>query len=95
MLYCWAIYMKHLARFQVIHKGIVLDFTEEPEGGYTVTVPSLPGCISYGKTFEESIDMIEDAMRGYLAVAKEEGLFVPEETKQQLEANITRISLAR
>ena len=46
--------------FQVIDKGIVLNFVEEPEGGYTVTVPSLPGCVSYGKTFEEAIIMIKD-----------------------------------
>ena len=87
--------MKHLAHFQVIHKSIVLDFTEEPEGGYTVTVPSLPGCISYGKTFEEAVEMIDDAIKGYLLVAKEEGLFVQEGTENQFEVNTKRISLAR
>ena len=74
--------MKKAARFQVISKGIVLDFTKEPEGGYTVTIPSLPGCVSYGKNFEEAIKMIKDAMLGYLSVAKEEGLLVPEEMEQ-------------
>ena len=59
------------AHFQVINKGIVLDFTREPEGGYTVTVPSLPGCVSYGRNFEEATEMIKDAMEGYLSVAKE------------------------
>ena len=69
--------------FQVINKGVVLDFTKEPEGGYTVTVPSLPGCVSYGKTFEQAIEMIKDAIQGYLKVAKEEGLLIPEEIVQQ------------
>ena len=69
--------------FQVIHKGVVLDFAKEPEGGYTVTVPSLPGCVSYGKTFEEAIEMIKDAMQGYLKVAKEEGLLIPQELEEQ------------
>lgn len=69
---------KTSAHFQVINKGIVLDFVKEPEGGYTVTVPSLPGCISYGKNFEEAVLMIKDAMEGYLAVAKKEGLLIPE-----------------
>ena len=64
--------------FQVIRGGIVFELQTEPEGGYTISVPSLPGCISYGKTFEEAIDMIKDAMAGWLAVAKEEGLPVPE-----------------
>ncbi|MCK4811330.1 MAG: type II toxin-antitoxin system HicB family antitoxin, partial [Methanosarcinales archaeon] len=27
----------------------------EPEGGYTVIVPSLPGCVTYGDTIDESI----------------------------------------
>lgn len=69
---------KTSAHFQVINKGIVLDFVKEPEGGYTVTVLSLPGCISYGKNFEEAVLMIKDAMEGYLAVAKKEGLLIPE-----------------
>jgi len=68
---------KGSTHFQVINKGIVLDFTKEPEGGYTVTVPSLPGCVSYGRTFEQAIEMIKDAMQGYLKVAKAEGLLIP------------------
>lgn len=40
--------------------------TPEPEGGYTVTVPSLPGCVSYGKTIDEARGMIADAIQGYL-----------------------------
>ena len=58
--------------FQVIRDGVVFELQSEPEGGYTISVPSLPGCISYGKTFEEAIEMIKDAMEGWLAVAKEE-----------------------
>ncbi len=38
----------------------------EPEGGYTVTVPGLPGCISYGSTHEEAVEMIKEAIQGYL-----------------------------
>jgi antitoxin HicB len=65
--------------FQVIRGGVVFEFQSEPEGGYTVTVPSLPGCISYGETFEKAMDMIKDAMVGWLAVAREEGVPVPEQ----------------
>jgi antitoxin HicB len=68
--------MRKTEHFQVISKGIVFDFVKEPEGGYTVTVPSLPGCVSYGNNFEEAVKMIKDAMKGYLKVAKEEGLFI-------------------
>lgn len=36
------------------------------EGGYTVTVPALPGCISEGDTFEEAFANIKEAMELYL-----------------------------
>lgn len=38
----------------------------EPEGGYTVTVPALPGCITYGKTVSEAKRMAADAIEAYL-----------------------------
>lgn len=65
--------------FQVIRGGIVFELQPEPEGGYTITVPSLPGCISYGETFEQAMEMVKDAMAGWLAVAKEEGVPIPEQ----------------
>jgi predicted RNase H-like HicB family nuclease len=43
----------------------------EPEGGYTVIVPSLPGCITYGKTLEEARRMALDAVKAYLESLKE------------------------
>jgi antitoxin HicB len=39
----------------------------EPEGGFTVTVPALPGCVTYGGTLEEARLMASDAIQGYLA----------------------------
>lgn len=65
--------------FQLIRNGIVFELQSEPEGGYTITVPSLPGCVSYGNTFEDAVEMIKDAMEGWLAVAKEEGVPIPEQ----------------
>ena len=65
--------------FQVIRGGVVFELQPEIEGGYTISVPSLPGCISYGKTFEEAIEMIKDAIKGWLAVAAEEGVPIPDQ----------------
>lgn len=39
---------------------------KEPEGGYTVLVPSLPGCVTYGKTIEEAIKMAQEAIELYI-----------------------------
>ncbi|MEJ5239582.1 MAG: type II toxin-antitoxin system HicB family antitoxin [Anaerolineales bacterium] len=36
------------------------------EGGYTVYVPSLPGCISEGETIEEALKNIQEAIELYL-----------------------------
>ncbi len=40
-----------LKKFLVTEEDITYEFEEAEEGGYTVTVPDLPGCISEGDTF--------------------------------------------
>ena len=40
----------------LIRNGILLEFQQEQEGGYTVVVPALPGCVSYGETFERALE---------------------------------------
>jgi antitoxin HicB len=42
---------------------------DEEDGGYTVSIPELPGCISCGDTVAEALLMIQDAMSGWLSVA--------------------------
>ena len=50
------------------------------EDGYWVAeCPSLPGCISQGKTKEEAIANIKEAIRGYIAALEEDHLPVPED----------------
>jgi len=39
---------------------------KQEEGGYTVYVPSLPGCISQGETREEAVENIKEAVKLYL-----------------------------
>jgi predicted RNase H-like HicB family nuclease len=50
---------------------------KEPEGGYTVTVPSLPRCVTYGDTIEEAIEMAKDAIELYIESLKEHGEEIP------------------
>ena len=38
----------------------------QEEGGYTIYVPSLPGCISQGETKEEALNNIKEAIELYL-----------------------------
>lgn len=41
-------------------------FLEERDGGYSVIVPTLPGCVSQGDTFEEAAANIQEAIELYL-----------------------------
>jgi predicted RNase H-like HicB family nuclease len=50
------------------------------EGGYVVSVPSLPGCHTQGETYEETLAMAKDAIEGYLECLIEDGEAVPIET---------------
>lgn len=52
---------------------------EEPEGGYTVTVPTLPGCITYGETITEAITMAREAIELYLESLVAHGEEIPTE----------------
>ncbi|MFB2933831.1 type II toxin-antitoxin system HicB family antitoxin [Aerosakkonemataceae cyanobacterium BLCC-F154] len=49
-------------------------FTFDPEyEGYVAEVPELPGCLSQGKTLDEAIGNIKDAIQGYLYVQEKHG----------------------
>ncbi len=54
------------------------------DGYWVVECPSLPGCISQGKTKEEAIANIKEAIQGYIATLAEDGLPVPEERFETL-----------
>jgi antitoxin HicB len=43
-----------------------INLVHEPEGGYTVTVPLLPGCVSYGRTIEGATENAKEAIALHL-----------------------------
>ena len=53
---------------------------KEPEGSYTVTVPALPGCITYGENIEHAIDMAKEAIEIYIAELKDLGQEIPDDS---------------
>jgi antitoxin HicB len=61
---------------------------QEPEGGYTVIVPSLPGCVTYGDTVEEAIEMAKEAIGLYIESLKAHGEEIPTE-ERTLEYTLT------
>jgi predicted RNase H-like HicB family nuclease len=60
----------------------------EPEGGYTVTVPTLPGCITYGETIDEAITMAKEAIELYIESLVVHNEPVPDESNM-LEYSLT------
>jgi len=61
------------------HRYTIILHPDTDEGGYTVTVPSLPGCITQGDTLEEAIAMAKDAIKLHLEVLAADGEPIPEE----------------
>jgi predicted RNase H-like HicB family nuclease len=54
---------------------VILETSEE--GGFTVTVPSLPGCISEGESREEAIRNIREAIELYLESVGDDQTYPP------------------
>ena len=58
------------------HMRQVIMYKDE-DGYWIVECPSLKGCISQGKTKEEALSNIKEAIAGYIAALEEDGLPVP------------------
>lgn len=61
---------------------VVLEPSDE---GYTVYVPSLPGCISEGNTIEEALVNIREAIKLYLAPVEDDWVTDENEAVQEIE----------
>jgi predicted RNase H-like HicB family nuclease len=60
---------------------------ETDEDGWIVAeCPALPGCVSQGRTREEALVNIQDAIQGILAVRRKHGLPMPEEIEVEVPA---------
>lgn len=72
----------HMETYQIVMRP-------EPEGGYTVMVPSLPGCVTYGKNAEEARKMANDAIRAYIASLNKHDEPIPPSDTESLISSIT------
>ncbi|MBC7568655.1 MAG: type II toxin-antitoxin system HicB family antitoxin [Spirosoma sp.] len=59
----------------IVYNHCIL-LTPEQEGGFTVTVPTLPGCITYGESVDECIANAKEAIELYIESLKTDGELV-------------------
>jgi predicted RNase H-like HicB family nuclease len=59
---------------------VTLDRDED--GKWVVECPSIPGCVTQGRTREEAVENVHDAIRECLIVRSERGLPLTVETRQ-------------
>lgn len=55
-----------------------IHLQKEPEGGFTVSVPALPGCITYGENIDEAIAMAKEAIELYIEELQERDEAIPD-----------------
>jgi predicted RNase H-like HicB family nuclease len=66
----------------------VLLEPDPDEGGFTVTVPELPGCITQGETLDEALAMARDAITGHIEALRMLGEDVPVERAAPMLATV-------
>ncbi len=65
--------------------GVILE-PNFPEEGYTLRVPALPGCITYGRTNEEALARAKEAIEGFIEGLQKVSDPVPKEvTRVEME----------
>jgi predicted RNase H-like HicB family nuclease len=67
---------------------VIITYDPEYEG-YVVDVPELPGCMSQGKTIDEALKNIKDAIKGWLEVEKRHGRIDEVEEREVLLGEVT------
>ena len=68
-------------RSKILHKVYQYTAIFEPDeegGGFTATIPALPGCISEGDTFEETLKNIKEAASLYIEVMQNRKTEIPQ-----------------
>ena len=53
----------------------------EPKGGFTVIVPSLPGCITWGRNLKHAREMAKDAIALYLSSLRKHHEPIPDDSE--------------
>lgn len=69
--------MKKTLKYPVVYHS-------EPEGGYTVTFPDFPGCVTFGESLEQAEAMAKEALELWLEELASAHEDIPEESGRSL-----------
>lgn len=72
---------------------VPLVLTPQPEGGYTVTSPALPGLVTEGDSLEQALENVEDALRATLELYEDTGRPAPSGLMQDPDAGSIQFDL--
>ncbi|MBM3313769.1 hypothetical protein FJY70_04155 [candidate division WOR-3 bacterium] len=62
----------------------LVELEKNEDGGHTVTVPALPGCITEGATWDEALANAQEAIAGFVETLKDLGKPIPVEVPVEI-----------
>jgi antitoxin HicB len=85
--YTFTVVFEPLTKVEIVRRnGRKVRRAENPaRPGYQVTVPLLPGLITYGRTLAEARDMARDAIRCHIEGLRKDGERIPDEKSARKE----------
>ncbi len=69
---------------QAVNMKFRVVIEPQEEGGYTVYVPALPGCVSQGSTVDEAMENIKEAITLYLESLRERKIGLPQVEEREV-----------
>lgn len=69
-------------RFAVIKHRVLIE--QDEDGMFVISCPSLPGCVSQGKTREDAVQNIQDAIQGYLRSLEKHSEPIPPPIEEEI-----------
>ncbi len=66
---------------------------KEDQGKYTITVPALPGCVTYGNNIDDASNMAKEAIELYIEELKSRNEFIPDDN-ETLEYSVNTVFLS-
>ncbi len=72
--------MKSLEKYMALPYRMEI-VEDKDEGGFAVSFPDMPGCVTCGETLETAMQNAEDAKRAWISAALEEGIEITENIK--------------